>query len=599
MKKLFIIVILIILAVSSIFAYDTSYTVKQDGTGDYTTIQDAIDAVSNNTSAIIYVYGSTTAYTGTDNTNLTWNGSNKHIWLRGVEVNGQKPKITGYAPVSRALYLSGSSINNTDRISDFEFEFDAYLSYSTTIYNGIAILIENGAAPIIEDCIFSDAWIVGNNYACGGAIFCDGPAIIRDCTIKDFYSQEMIGGTGLTIKNGTTVENCIFENLYSTYCAGSRTGPVGVAVYILPSTSGDINIKNCIFSGNEIESLGDTGIIYIEADTNNTDIYFTNNIFTDETPNGSIVYCKNITGIASFVNCAFYDNGGSIFSIDYSNDVFADYCLTDESGYGYNYTPGANCLIDTDPELNSTTYQPIWTSTAKSPCIDSGDPTLTDNDGTRSDIGAVCAITHKYDLIELPDPSEDNGYKWVSFPSLDVVLDDEDIAENVLDDVLDVTILDEFRAETYTIEWDIDEWLHDYEQLSRTDGYIFKMLDDAEFDISGFKVADNTTVTLYADPNENWLGYWLEETQTLADAFGDEWENGNIYSIKHQDWCAFYKDGKWVYETQQSGRPALTLSYGDMVKVKCHNTISSFGWDNGTPEDPRSSSADPSYYTFT
>ena len=193
----------------------------------------------------------------------------------------------------------------------------------------------------------------------------------------------------------------------------------------------------------------------------------------------------------------------------------------------------------------------------------------------------------------------EKGYKWLSFPSLDVVLDDEDIAENVLDDVLDPNILDYFDSKDYRINWNGNTWENKDEQLSRTAGYVFKMLDDAEFDISGFKVADNTTVTLYADPNENWLGYWLEETQTLADAFGDEWENGNIYSIKHQDWCAFYKDGKWVYETQQSGRPALTLSYGDMVKVKCHNTISSFGWDNGTPEDPRSSSADPSYYTFT
>ena len=395
MKKLFIIVILIILAVSSIFAYDTSYTVKQDGTGDYTTIQAAINAVSNNTSAIIYVYGSLTDYSGTNNTNLTWNGSNKHIWLRGVEVNGNKPKITGYAPVSRALYLSGSSIDNTDRISDFEFEFDAYMQYATTIYNGVSILIENGASPIIEDCIFSDAWIVGNNYACGGAIFCDGPAIIRDCTIKDFYSQEMIGGTGLAIKNGTTVVNCVFENIYSTICTGGSSAPVGAAIYILPSTSGDINVKNCIFSGNEMEDDFYSGIIYIDEDTNNTDINFINNTFTDETTYyGCKIYCEAITGTASFINCAFYDNDpGNIFSMDYNSDVVTDYCITDESGYGYDYTPGANCLIDTDPELNSTTYQPIWTSTAKSPCIDSGDPTLTDNDGTRSDIGAVCAQT--------------------------------------------------------------------------------------------------------------------------------------------------------------------------------------------------------------
>ncbi|RLC48486.1 MAG: hypothetical protein DRI23_10370, partial [Candidatus Cloacimonadota bacterium] len=73
---------------------------------------------------------------------------------------------------------------------------------------------------------------------------------------------------------------------------------------------------------------------------------------------------------------------------------------------------------------------------------------------------------------------------------------------------------------------------------------------------------------------------------------------GNIYSIQHQDWSAYYSEGTWKYKTSYETDDPPTLSYADMVKVKCHNTISSFCWDNGTPEDSKSNFAEPEYYNY-
>jgi hypothetical protein len=259
-----------------------------------------------------------------------------------------------------------------------------------------------------------------------------------------------------------------------------------------------------------------------------------------------------------------------------------------------------NCITETDPQIHATTSQPLWTSSIKSPCIDTGNPSLLDPDNTPSDIGAVRAIEHRFDEVLLPSPAVNNGIKWLSFPALDVVLADANLASFVLAEILDTNILDYVKSQYYFIEYDeiYYTWSHINEQFSRTEGFIFKMNEAAILEISGFKISDNAHIQLDGNSYENWIGYWLEESQTLSDAFGDEWENGNIYSIKHQDWSAYYSEGSWQYKTTWETDDPPTLSYADMVKVKCHNTISSFCWDNSTPEDSKSTFAEPEYYSF-
>jgi len=203
-------------------------------------------------------------------------------------------------------------------------------------------------------------------------------------------------------------------------------------------------------------------------------------------------------------------------------------------------------------------------------------------------------ITGKYriDEIELPDSSTNSGWKWLSFPALDNVLDDADVAENVLEDVLDVAILEEVFAENYTIEWTGSVWDNKDEQFSRTEGFKFHMNDDYDLEVPGFKVADNTTIELAGNDDENWIGYWLEDTQNADDAFEDYWSGSNIHYIKHQSWTLSYALGQWWGNTRNP-----TLSYGDMVIVKCNTTINDFEWNNGAPVE-KTVYADPEYFSY-
>ncbi|MDP8203404.1 MAG: T9SS type A sorting domain-containing protein [Candidatus Tenebribacter mawsonii] len=207
-------------------------------------------------------------------------------------------------------------------------------------------------------------------------------------------------------------------------------------------------------------------------------------------------------------------------------------------------------------------------------------------------------ITGKYrvDTIELPGPETHNGWKWLSFPALDNVLNDADIAENILADILDPNILDKVEAQDYTIDYNIgtQTWNNSSEQFLRTEGFKFHMNDDFTFEVPGFKEQDNTSIVLAGNNDENWVGYWLEETQLVSDAFSDYWSGSNIHFIQHQNWTAFYL-GRWRIELYSGRLP--TLSYGDMVVVKCNTTINNFQWESGITVD-KTVFAKPEYFTY-
>lgn len=581
------------------FSYDTSYIVKQDGTGDYTEIQDAIDAVSNGSSAVIYVFGSATPYSGTDNTNLTWNGNNKHIYLYGVEVNNNKPVISISNSQTRAIYLTGSAINNTDRIKGFEFL--VYSTFTSTFNKGGAILIDNNASPIIEECYFGGyGWVIwGEEFGVGGAIYSNGAATIKNCIFEDIFTYDMVGGVCIAAKNGVTIENCMFLNTSTeATVGGQRSVDNGSCVYILPSSTSEINISNCIFEGNvNVDGFGGCSI-HIDDDPNNTDINIVNNNFIDETGNSyGIIYFGDNSGTTILKNCIFSDltSYWTIY-LDNGADINFDYCLTYQAGTYLGITPGSNCILNTNPQLNVSTYQPLWTSSVKSPCIDSGDPSIMDDDDTPSDIGAICATEHRIDEISLPSPNQDSGWKWLSFPSLDVVYDDADIAENVLADILNPNILDYVLNQDYSINWNGEEWENINEEFARTEGFKFKMLAADELEVIGFKIADNTPVSLTGEDEDNWIGYWLEDTQSVSDAFSDYWDGENIHYIQHQYWTATYYMDTWWYQCQGGHSP--TISYGEMVNIHCNDNITSFRWDNSTPEEQRMMIPETEYYTF-
>jgi len=214
-------------------------------------------------------------------------------------------------------------------------------------------------------------------------------------------------------------------------------------------------------------------------------------------------------------------------------------------------------------------------------------------------------ITGRYrvDTIELPGPETDNGWKWLCFPALDNVYStpgyDPDVAEYLLYDIMQLpipAILDKVEAEDYIIYWNGIIWEYDYKQFQRTEGFKFHMNNDYTLDVPGFKVNDNTEIVLNGNNVENWVGYWLDETQNVSDAFSEYWNGNNIMSITAQHWGAVNFMGTWFQRVEHGYTP--TLSYGDMVVVKCNTTINDFGWVDSGIHVIKTIFAKSEYFTY-
>lgn len=327
-----------------------------------------------------------------------------------------------------------------------------------------------------------------------------------------------------------------------------------------------------------------------------------------EISNNSFINNENMRGI--WLNVEYSENfritnnifTGLEYGITRQNGScvpIIDYCLFDDIvNYHSNSNLGANCIEDENPHLYAETYQPIWNSTTKSPCIDAGDPSITDADGTPSDIGAVCATPHKYDIIDLPSPEVDSGWKWLSFPALDDIYStenyDPDVAGDLLESILDPVILDVVEAQDYTIAYEGPGWFFETNQFYSTQGFKFHMNQAAELEVSGFIENPNTQMELVGGSERNWLGYFLEESQLVTDAFAQIWDD--LFVIQTQHWTMTKINNVWYY--WQTPRPPV-LEYGDMINVRCYNDHSDFQWCNDTPGDEEETIPETEYFLFT
>ena len=422
-----------------------------------------------------------------------------------------------------------------------------------------------------------------------------GLSELKNCIFEDNEKTGMplIGGSAITAwKPFDELSDCIFRDN-----EGAHTVVI-FCDYPLGQPFPEVNetIKNNIFLNNtnsaSYPSYG-KDISLMNASINNYHGVLENNTFKGSTGG---IYVEGIYGTAdlNISNCVF---DGSGISDDLFNQdlVIINYSCFSNSGYQNNYNWGDGNLTSTDPELNSTTCQPLWNSSVKSPCIDVGDPSLSDdNDGTPPDIGAVCAINHRIDEIELPPPTTDNGWKWLSFPALDDVLNNADIAGNILADILDPTILDKVETEGHLldIQYSFPTWSNITQQFTSLQGFKFHMNEAATLDVPGFLEDPMTQISLVGNQEENWIGYFLEDSHDVEDAFAEIWDD--LYFIWTQYWGMIKLQGEWYYHHPEDG----VLEYGDMVIVKCDDPHN-FRWYNDGPIRTKETIPKPDYFSYT
>ena len=390
-----------------------------------------------------------------------------------------------------------------------------------------------------------------------------------------------------------------------TNCQSSYGG--GVYCY---NSSNVVLESNNFFENSLVNSNAHDGLALYIHDCQNVQNKL--NLFDhngENSPSRNVVYISDSDDI-DFTNCTIIDNYSHIGLklVNVSDCVLKNSVLYNNGNYNLVVSSGPEptqdyCLIGEDPQLDSD-YKPLWNESTRSCVIDAGDSDIVDPDGTPSDIGAVRAINHKVDIVNLPSPSENEGWKWLCFPTLDYVVNnsefDPDMAEYLLADIItppEPYSLDEVVGKDIRIYLQQETWMNIDHIFTSIKGYKFHMNEEADISVTGFLEDTSTTISLQGNGEENWIGYFLEETQKVEDAFAEYWNGDNIYFIQHQEWSAVRLDGKWIFK-KNSDNLSPTLSYGDMVIVKC-NTNMDFSWDNTTPPEDKRGYTEPEYFSYT
>ena len=510
---------------------------------------------------------------------LSW--SNKHLTIRALQLNDPESyKLYGS---ENCFMLSGLSITNEDKILGITIE--DYHAQSNWAQCGVAFNISAGASPYVEGCIirYNSSYYLGNEQfpsnSRGIAVFCDGDAVFKNCY---FYCNEgfrMIGGAALACKGNVKINDCIFENNHFIedfcplpYIYHDSECRNGSAILVMAAQSDEdcIEITNCKFILND--SGPGESCIFIENSTNfSTNNVEVNNCTFDQNTGNNVIEIDDALICIIKNNCFMNNESTYCVRKNQLTSSPVSYCLSYQSGNLGNFTGCINCLENTAPQLD-TNYKPLWNATTKSPCIDAGDPSILDADGTPSDIGAVSAVEHKIDSVPLIQMS--SGINWKCFPVIDDIYSNSDVAGNFFDDIMQPGNPSLYMVETENNEdiyWNYDYWTNYDQVIESVKGYKVYMNTSYTMEISGFLEDPSTVISLHS--GENWIGYFLEDSMKPLDALASVLDDIDEIQTKtftmEKTALGWLSSDKW------------TLNYGDLVIVNCTTPCNFYWGENG------------------
>ena len=589
------------------------YVSNDENIPAFRNIQDAVEYLSAHNSGTINIFPGT--YTGERNKNITW-WPYYHITIIGVGIGEHIIDCGGNEIAFNFSDESGYyQYNENDRIENL------------TIQNAHqGIVIEQGS-PVIKNNTIENCAIPAYSDQHGAGICCKSSATIENNTIinnvGNWIFDHLTYGGGIYVENNTSNTALIKNNIVSgnsayngggIYCTGSgniildgneitENTLVAGSNFPYPEDGTGIYCYNCA----DLEVRNNVICENISYPPNSSGLAFSS-INCDDViiENNTIVSNENQTGIklktyspAIINNNIVSNNKYGISKVSLESPIITYCCISNNSSGNYNGLPsGIGCLGDVDSELDEETYQPFWISDAKSPCIDVGNPALSlDPDGTPADIGAIRAINHKIETIELIDTSD--GINWKCFPVLDDIYAEEDIAANVLYDIMQPPMpaaleLVETQGGNNNIYFVEPYWVHADQEFISVKGYKLIMNEVATLEITGFLENPEQTINLVAG-GENWIGYFPEESMEPFDALAAVLDKINRITTRTFTYIKL-ADNSWLGVGDLPRDP--TLNYGDLVIVSCTESCSFFwGQDGGgtVPKDIRSTSQDFTY----
>ena len=284
-------------------AHSKTVTVEQDGSGDYTTIAEALTAIRGVWDTIVvgpgvynellYIECSVTILSsdGPEATILDGGGIERVIIFQvPLEVKGKKvPEVN--------VELSGFTISNCFADN-----------------NGGAVRVDYGTHVTMQNCIFRDNV---SNYA-GAAIFMrrDGSSLtLSDCEFIDNYGHE-VGAISIMEESLLEVDRCTF--------IGNSADVRSACIYAWDYATA--NISNSVFLNNSSQDIS-----------------------------GGIAYSGSVSG--TIQNNTFYGNDspgwGTIYAGSYNVTVTGNIIAGEKSGYGLVASNDNNhtCNLFWDNEL--------------------------------------------------------------------------------------------------------------------------------------------------------------------------------------------------------------------------------------------------------
>lgn len=344
-----------------------------DGSGDFPTIQQAIDAAFDGDEVII----EPGIYTGPGNCDIYFRG--KAITVRSIEPNN--PAVVAATIIEpNTLFAIGFNFRQGEQAHS--------VIDGLTIRRCIgwaAIECYHDSSPTIRNCIIGDNYSYDSGRFGGVGIACyESSPVISNCVIRNNY------GSGLRCSiSDPTVRNCTFTGNRASHIRyyGDKTLFGGGILF----EGGDISVINCTFSGNVADVGGGICSFGSYAYINNMTI--SNCIFRDNDANDgpqiALIDYKDYPLTVS-VSYSVVQGGEAAVFVDPccmlnwgDGNLDIDPCFAETGFWHFNDTPedfNDDFWVDGDYHLKSETgrWDPnsqTWIyDTNTSPCIDAGDP---------------------------------------------------------------------------------------------------------------------------------------------------------------------------------------------------------------------------------
>ena len=233
-------------------------------------------------------------------------------------------------------------------------------------------------------------------------------------------------------------------------------------------------------------------------------------------------------------------DSNAVYHISYCNtwdNRIGDY-MKDCFGWGgewvqFEPSPGTGNIFEDAQFVDTHNFNFNYNET--SPCIDAGAPSITDPDGTISDIGA------NYFNQGLPEVNQNinisEGWSWFSLN-----VSDEDMSlNNVLSSIGNSGILIK-NQNGFATYYDDFGW-YGFDSYDITSMYMLKSINSTLLSFTG-TVVNTSTTPIYLQEGWSWISYLPQNSYSINDALISIGNSGIL--IKNQSgFATYYDDFGW------------------------------------------------------